>query len=630
MNVNSRKISILTLLALIGIGVFSFQNCAPPKTSSGFQSSTAGLSGQVSPSSFAESQTFSVGRCGSAVNTCDEGVFVNEPDSDVSVWKCVGTAGGSSIRCTTNFSSGPIAGVCSSVVNQCIQGQSVDTANTVANQEAWQCRGFNGGTTASCVQNISGTLPKIDGACGSQALQCAAGSLVQNVTPPAGSTDIFWVCNGTNGGAPSPVCRYNNADPMAPLCGSSDASCLNGSTVLEVDDTNVGFLWKCTKPGYNPVSCSVEKPNCIVSVEQRTHFGDTFTYRVETQAGATLPASVNIRYFGTKSALDGSGTVTDATGSDSNRITNVRTPISYPMTNPGGNAAGKYTRSFAIFKRLADGRDGKEQCRTNIVDQVLTPKCGLSFDKTSMNATETHVATFNFAADTQMPPTTASLIKWFGTKNNEVDERGQTSFNVSVADNKTAVKTMGPFAEGSYQRVFIAADNTGLEICKSASATFTVTSAPRVDGLCEDSSHPLAAETCAVGTPGGVGPSNDSATSYVWTCQGSGGGSSPTCTQLKPTAPPATPTPTPTPTPPTVSPPPVCGASAFTCDVGTVGDIQRNCEEGIKSWICTSGTQNSTCIVVTAPFCRVVTDPCGNTVNDGSATIQLQMTQPCL
>lgn len=563
MNVRSRKFSILALVAVVGVILFSFQNCAPPKTNSGFQSSTAGLNGQSSPSTFSDSQKFSVGRCGDEVNTCEEGVYVNVPDtSSLSVWNCVGTGGGSSIQCSTNFSNAPVEGICSSSVNQCVQGQPVDLPDTSATEAKWECRGFNDGISKTCTSVVDVTMPKQDGVCGSALNTCNPGAFadVQDV-----GNQLLWVCNGINGGAPAPaVCKITVLDPNAPLCDSVISGCLNDSALEELPDGPTSFLWKCGKAGYTPVTCNVPKPVCVVSVESRTHYLERYTYKVTVTSGS-LPSSVDLAIYGTKTKLDGTGVEGSFTVPLST-VSNVSTnPLTLALTNSGGTMAGIYRRSFGLVDRVS----GAELCRTNIVDQTLTPRCDLSFDKSSINTVETFVATFDFAVPgEQLQPVNPVNVIWYGKKNGQDDEIGQTGYSISVSSGK-ATKTLGPFSEGSYQRYFIAKGPTGADLCKSEPKNYSVVFVPRVDGACTSATHALELNTCASGNPIETGTSDDTAVSYIWKCQGAGGGITATCSKTKPQT-------------------NTCGGTPNNCITGAnPSNYAFVCATGVSTWSCT-------------------------------------------
>ncbi|MCC2680033.1 MAG: hypothetical protein K0R29_2609 [Pseudobdellovibrio sp.] len=599
MNVLSRKISLIAFVTAAGIGLFSFQNCAPPKTSSGFQSSTAGLGGQVSPSSFAESQIFQVGRCGTGVDPCDEGVYVNERDTDVSVWSCVGTGGGSSIQCSAPFSSAPVAGKCSSTVDRCDRGQFVDSADP----NKWSCEGFNGGATAECAFIPGPILPKIAGVCGTKsAYTCEPGDVVKNITQPIGSSTIYWTCNGLNGGPPAPdICQFKVADPNAPVCGATDATCLGSTTtnpvsVIEVEDTDVNFVWKCSKAGYpTPITCMAPKPVCVLTVNPLTHYKDAYNFNVTVTSGQ-LPASVTVKYNGTKANMNGTNiqplavTSQSAAGGNSFAIAKV---------NNGGPDAGVYTRWLTIEK------GGKLYCKTNSTEYTLTPRCDLSFDKTNLSTAETLIASFNFAVGEQPPlAETPYYITWYGTKNNVADETGLNVSSLSLTGN-IATKTIGPFSEGTYRRYFIATSSSASnakQLCKSEPKSFTVSPPTKVPGVCADANHALAIDTCAYGTPINTGSTGDTADLNSWKCQGA-----------NQTAEEATPCSIPKDVPITNYCATPTASAQYACVTGAIA-INRayNCNTGKYTWTCqvTNTNLTSPCeFSGTANSCPVIDDP---------------------
>lgn len=91
------------------------------------------------------------GVCGSAVNTCSVGTFVDVADSATrSLWSCAGLNGGTTASC-----SAPkvVNGACGST-NTCAAGTFLDVADT-SSELRWSCVGLNGGSTASCASAIA-------------------------------------------------------------------------------------------------------------------------------------------------------------------------------------------------------------------------------------------------------------------------------------------------------------------------------------------------------------------------------------------------------------------------------------------------------------------------------------------
>lgn len=91
------------------------------------------------------------GVCGSAVNTCSVGTFVDVADSATrSLWSCAGLNGGTTASC-----SAPkvVNGACGST-NTCAAGTFLDVADT-SSEIRWSCVGLNGGSTASCASAIA-------------------------------------------------------------------------------------------------------------------------------------------------------------------------------------------------------------------------------------------------------------------------------------------------------------------------------------------------------------------------------------------------------------------------------------------------------------------------------------------
>jgi hypothetical protein len=92
------KIS-LSILSIFGLmGLFSFQNCAPPKLTSNMQSNLSSLS---IPNSTLSSTAVN-GLCGTQVDSCLSGEFMTIESAANDQWSCLGSNGGLTVMCASD------------------------------------------------------------------------------------------------------------------------------------------------------------------------------------------------------------------------------------------------------------------------------------------------------------------------------------------------------------------------------------------------------------------------------------------------------------------------------------------------------------------------------------------------
>ncbi len=456
----------LSLFALISFNLLIFQNCAPIKSNVALQSSTAGL---VATSIKAD------GQCGSSINNCMNGSFINVADTSTqSLWKCNGSGGGQSILCSSSFSNDLVDGICTANINGCAQGLMVDSADSLT-ENFWRCEGINGGQNSECRALRSSTQKPANGQCGSVTNTCTVGSVVDSLDS---SNQYLWICRGTLG-APDSSCAANilKGSGVGGLCGTTLNSCLSGGTFTDIIDTRDASLWRCTNPnGATYETCPLPKSKCTVTVQDKTHINENFTYNFNSSLG--LPSQIKIKTFGSRTNPDGTGLTQDADGSD-NFTSLVSTPIVVTSKNSGGTQAGVYDRYFILI----DPSNGTELCTTNVVRNTLTPACGLSASVTSANTNEFITLSVAIPAAGELPVMTpVANITWFGTKTtlsgNVTDENGSNFLALSAFPFK-----FGPFIGqtdkvGNYTRYFIARDSKNIEVCKSNTVSFSITEPP--------------------------------------------------------------------------------------------------------------------------------------------------------
>lgn len=458
----NQVISSLGLIILVFANLFFFQNCAPNKSNIENVSSTTGL--------VVTSSVRLDGQCSPTVNTCLAGTFYNVADSTTqSLWKCNGSGGGLNVLCSSNFSSNPVDGVCSPIaVNGCMQGKSNDLVDT-AETNLWRCEGFNGGASVSCSLPRTSNQRPANGQCGPSKDTCNVGSFVDVAD---NSSQNLWVCRGILGAADANCsATIISGSGGGGLCGSTVNSCNSSATVSDLPDTSTNYFWRCTGSNGFYDTCYKNRPTCALTVQPMTHVGESYTYNI-TMSNGTLPASVKVKLFSSRTNPDGTGLSADADGSDRYTST-VNTPISISGVNNGGTGAGIYDRYYTVI----DPSTNATLCTTNTVHQVLTPACSLSVSGTTVTTEGRVTFAASFPALGELPlPKSAFNVAWYGTKT--VDNQTVNDMTANLISAASFPVTSATTAIGTYTRYIIARDNYNVELCRSNTVSYTVEAPP--------------------------------------------------------------------------------------------------------------------------------------------------------
>ena len=461
--------------------LFSFQNCAPQKQQQVIESSSNGL---VLSSSVNVS-----GRCGSTLNSCASGDFLNIADSSThSWWRCNGSGSGASVSCSTSITSaGPIPGLCSTNLNSCLQGDLLDVADT-STQYVWNCRGVNTGSTALCTFNKPTNPNAITGQCGANNNSCLSGTLADLLDS---TTEFLWECRGSSGGATSNCSQLISTAPVIGVCNNTREACISGD-FEDQPDSQVNFVWNCRGRNNGATNqCSISKPTCTISNNPNSptsntpaniYFQDNYTYNVRATSGS-LPTRISIQLQGTRTNLNNTGTVTD-TSPDTSTLFNITSNQNITRTFSAAADAGIYTRSAKIF----DTDTQKELCRTtNAVTHNLLPLCTLGRSVANIDLSQTIVfnAVFPATGHVELGATPASVI-WYSTRTTTVsgttstvrDEFDNNTMSVSSFPRSFTPGTGNPQLIGTYNRYFVARDSSSRPLCRSNSITFDITAMP--------------------------------------------------------------------------------------------------------------------------------------------------------
>jgi hypothetical protein len=237
--------------------------------------------------------------------------------------------------------AGPVNGVCGSsngqtlatapTTNLCSAGTA--TAVSGSGPWTWSCTGSNGGSTASCSANKSGTSP-VNGVCGSSNGQTFATAPTTNLcsagtaTAVSGSGPWTWNCTGSNGGSTA-SCSANKTGahttfttgPYGNNANITDTLSIPGATSLIVTVTgntelNYDFLYI-----YN-------SSNVLLRTFSGPGINQTFT---------VTGSSINILFTSDFSVTDTGVTVTIASASSGTNgvcgSSNGQTFATAPTTN---------------------------------------------------------------------------------------------------------------------------------------------------------------------------------------------------------------------------------------------------------------------------------------------------------
>jgi hypothetical protein len=472
------KALLLSACIILGLGIF--QNCAPAKQQQVIESSSTGL---VSTSSVNVNA-----RCGTSLNSCSAGSFLNIADSSThSWWRCNGSGSGSSLSCSTTITAaaGPISGVCSASLNNCLQGDLLDVADT-STQFVWNCRGINSGSTVTCSVNRPTNPNAVNGQCGVNTNTCSEGSFFDI---PDTTLDYRWECRGFNSGITRSCSQLIVSAPVSGGCSPSSETCISGD-FQDLTDTDARFVWRCNgRNGGATNSCELPKPVCTISNNNPNnaaafvHFGDNYNYSVRATSGV-LPSLIKVRISGTRANTNGTGLVPD-TGPDTTtdfNVNNVASNYSITRSFNAATDAGIYLRNARVF----DAVTSKELCRTtNTTTHNLLPLCTLSTSAPSVNLSQTMVfnAVFPAQGHSELGSPQSTVI-WYstrvasGTTVAVPDEFDNTTMSVSSFPRSVTAGTTNTQFVGSYRRYFVARDSNNRQLCRSNAVVFEITAMP--------------------------------------------------------------------------------------------------------------------------------------------------------
>lgn len=490
-----------------------------------------------------------------------EGAFVS--------WRCEGAAGGATATCTATRGAARVDGLCGNAATTygamatafagsfCAAGSPSPTLPTFPAQGAtspWTCLGTNGGTSASC-QATRLRLPQ-DGTCGAAASSypdtamafsgalCAIGTpMPASVAFPAMGATASWSCLGQFGGTTASCTASRGAARVNGACGNaataypaaatsfSGSLCASGtpspalpafpgggaSATWSCLGLNGGTTASCTATRALPVTNGACGPAATTYAAGLTTFAGAFC-----TAGTASPAMPGFPVVGgsvTWSCLGANG------GSTANACTATRQVVM--VSGLCGQAARSYFAAETSFVGSLCAQGSTLPATPAFPSQGATTtwQCAGSGGGSTADCSASRAATVNGVCGTAATTWPAS----------------STAFSGSFCQSGTPMPTTPAFpATGGLTTWTCTGANGGM----NASCTATRATPPIV-GVCGSAAtgYPASAVSyngafCVTGLPMPSTPAFPAnGATVLWTCEGSGGGATATCSATRALAP---------------------------------------------------------------------------------------------
>ena len=457
------------------------------------------------------------------------------------------------------------------------------TFPAVGNSTTWVCNGVYGGTASgNCTAIHSSTR---NGACGTangrtylQAdtawgtyTQCSVGTPSTTTFPAAGSSTT-WTCSGVAGGSQSGNCTANHAKNG--VCGtasgktyassataySPDVQCSSGtSSNTAFPAQNSSITWTCsgTNGGTASGNCTASRSAPVVNGQCGTASGKTYSSSVTAYAPDTQCSAGN----STNAAFPAQGGSVTWVCNGVNGGTNSGT-CSASRSSPPGSCGTAHTHGYYS---TADIDTAAERCSagtfTSFTDNGSSWSWGCSGGgTTTCTANKVACGTYHNTTRRDQPATnlcqygtntTVSLTgnSWlWNCTNSPGTNAGCFTYKTTCGTSNGATLPSAPATNlcatnggnasavttGSTNYTWTCTGSDGLAVSCSANK-----SAPIVNGVCgtahthgyySTADIDTAAERCSAGT---FTSFTDNGSSWGWSCNGSGGGTSATCNANK-------------------------------------------------------------------------------------------------
>ena len=215
----------------------------------------------------------------SADNTCTVGVANNyavHACSTANTWNCQGSSGGANTACSrANAVCPPVNGACGAAPDTCSTPAAADgstapptgySAGACNGNQTWSCPGMYGGSTAPC--SAANPACPINGACGGSSNTCSTAPAPTGYAAGACGGSATWTCPGQNGGSNTGCSLANSPCPVNGACGGSANTCAAGSGPSGYSAGACGgsATWTCGgQYGGSSTACSLANAPCPVN-----------------------------------------------------------------------------------------------------------------------------------------------------------------------------------------------------------------------------------------------------------------------------------------------------------------------------------------------------------------------------
>ena len=298
------------------------------------------------------------GACGTETpNNCTSGSVLSQPHNVTDyLWTCVGRTNDTcSLPRTVNGVCGTHPGETKYCWDHTILNTTAYTDN--ATHFRWSCDGLNGGNSSGlCSLNMPA-----DGTCGATLNTCTSGS---PSSLPNNISHLMWQCHGLYGGENSPVCAVDA--PNYGWCGTERDACDQG-TWAYLSSNLSHYRWTCEGEGNaGDATCGFARP--IVEVN-----GSCGNGRNLCEMGVNTPLASNATHHKWSCGGENNGT---------GKSCSSRIPIGGacgPERNTcssGTSNDGVFEDNLTHYKWRCDGRHGGSNSGICTTDRPVDGKCG--------------------------------------------------------------------------------------------------------------------------------------------------------------------------------------------------------------------------------------------------------------
>ena len=440
------------------------------------------------------------------------------PISDTSThhrWHCVGLYGGTTATsCQKAIPPDPVNGVCdNSFKNGCSTGSADASAIGDTNTYyKWHCKGLHGGTAATNCQ----IRKPINGTCNnSQRNGCSTGTADDSAISDT-STYYRWYCKGLHGGTTAKNCQ--RAIPVNGVCDNSQRNGCTAGTGNDsaIPDTSTYYKWHCAglHGGTTVANCQIRKPingtcnnskrnGCSTGTADDSAISDTSTYykwHCKGLYGGTTAKNCQ-RAIPVNGVCDNSqrNGCTAGTGNDS-AIPDTSTHYRWHCEGlSGGTTATNCQRAIPV----------NGVCNNNV-------KYGCSSGSSNASVISDTGTHYKWHCEGLHGGNTATNCQKAVPINGVCDNSQRNGCTSGTSNDSAADDT------STYYKWYCLGSHGG------ATATDCQKAKP-INGACDNTER----NGCSAGTPNDLA-ADDTATHYVWNCEGLHGGTAATgCKKIR-------------------------------------------------------------------------------------------------